>query len=77
MSIIGGHGGRRGRIGSGRGHGHQINFNSSNNWNKRQEMKIYPHGTGLDWQTAIFTKFKGYLILNIESEFVNGSDIAE
>ena len=30
MSIIGGHGGGRGKIGSGRGHGAQINFNSSN-----------------------------------------------
>ena len=58
--------GRRGRrggiviIGSDRrrGGGGQRNFNSRKNQNKRQEMKFYPRGTGLDRQTEKFTKVK-------------------
>ena len=42
-----------------------------------QELKFYPHGTGPDQQTATFTKMKENLILKIQSEFVNGIDIAE
>ena len=40
-------------------------------------MKFYLHGTGLDQQTASFNKVKDYIILNIQSKFFNGSDIAE
>ena len=58
--------GRRGRrggiviIGSDRrrGGGGQRNFNNRKNQNKRQEMKFYPRGTGLDRQTEKFTKVK-------------------
>ena len=48
MSGRGGRGGRRLRFDSGIGHGGQRNFNSINNQKKRQELKIYPHGNGLD-----------------------------
>ena len=51
----GGHGG--GRIVSYRERSDRRNFNSRNNLNKNQELKIYPHGTGTDQQTATFTKF--------------------
>ena len=73
----GGHGGGRGRIGSGRVRGGWRNFNSSNNLNKRQELKMYPCGTGPDKHTAMFTTVKEHLIINIQSEFLNGIDIAE
>ena len=69
--------GGRGRFGSGRGRGGRWKFNRINNWNKRQELKFYLHGTGPDWQTAAFTKLKEHLILKIQSEIVNGSDISE
>ena len=76
MSRRGGHGGGIGRTGSGRGRGGRRNFNSSNNQNKRQEFKIYPHGIGPDRKTWTFTKVKEHITLNIQSEFVHGSDIA-
>ena len=44
----GGLGGGRGRFVSGRGRGGRRNFNRSNNRNKKQELKFYPHGTRLD-----------------------------
>ena len=69
--------GVRGRFGSGRGSGDQRNFNISNNLNKRQELKFYPNGTGPDQQMSVFTKVKEHLILKIQSEFLNGSYIAE
>ena len=77
MSSRGGRGVSRGRLVSGRGSGGQRNFNSSNKRNKRKDLKCYPHRTGTDQQTEAFTKVKEYLILNIQSEFMNGSDIAE
>ena len=77
MSIRGGRGGGGGRIGSWRGGGGQINFNISNNQNKIQELKIYPHETGPDQQTETFTKMKERNILKIQNEFVNGSDVVE
>ena len=40
-------------------------------------MNFYPHVNGLYKQTATFNKVKENLVLNIQSEFVNGSDIAE
>ena len=67
----------RGRFGSDRGHGGQINFKISNNQNKKQELKFYPHGTGPDQYTTTFNKALEHTILNIKSEFVNGSDISE
>ena len=76
MSGRGGHGCGRVRfihIGGGRWR----NFNSSNNRNKRQELKFYLHGTILDRYTEIFTKVKEHLILKIQSKFVNGNDILE
>ena len=56
MSGRGGRGGGRGIIDSSSGRGGRRKFNSSSNQTKRQEMKIYPHGTGPDQQTAAFTK---------------------
>ena len=41
------------------------------------KIKIYLHGARPDIKTATFTKLKEHLILNIKSEFLNGSDIAE
>ena len=76
MSGIGGRQGGRGIISSGRGLGVRRNFNSSNNLNKRQELNFYPHGTGTDRHTATFTKMMENPILKIQSEFLNGSDIA-
>ena len=38
---------------------------------------MYPHRTVPDQHTAKFTIGKEYLILKIQSEFVNGSDISE
>ena len=38
---------------------------------------MYPHGNGTDLQTASFNNVKEHLILNIQSEFLNGSDIVE
>ena len=71
------HGCGRERFRSGRERGVRRNFNSSNNKNKRQEVKMYPHGTGPDWQTATFIKVKDHIILTIQSGFVNRNDIAE
>ena len=67
----------RGRIGSVRGRSGRIKFNSSNNQNKRQDLKFYPHRTGTYLQKPTFTKVKEHLILKIQSEFLNGSDISE
>ena len=64
-------------IDSGRGRGGRRNFNSGNNQNKRRELIFYPHGTGSDQQTATLTKVKERLILKIESECVNVTDISE
>ena len=68
-------GGGRVIFGSGSWSDGRRNFNSSNNQNKRHELKFYPHGTVLDRQIATFTKVKEQSILRIQSEFVNGSDI--
>ena len=65
MSRRGEREGGRGRFVRCRGHCDQRNFNSSNNQNKRQELKIYPRVNGTDQQMVIFTKVKEYLILNI------------
>ena len=73
----GGWGGRRGTFFSERVNSGRRKCNISNNQNKRQGLKSYLHGTGPDQQMAMFTKVKNYLILNIKSEFVIGSDIAE
>ena len=75
MSRRGGRGGGRGILYSGIGHGIRRNFNRSNNRNKRQELEKYPHINGPDVQTAMFNKVKEHLILKIQIEFVNGSDI--
>ena len=40
-------------------------------------MKFYLNGTGPDLQTATFTKVKEHLVLKIQIEFVNESDVAE
>ena len=48
MDERGGSGVLRGIFGSGRGHSGCRKPNTGNNHNRRQEMKIYPHGTGLD-----------------------------
>ena len=77
MSGRGGCGGVRGRIISSKGHGGRKNFNRNNNQNKREELEFYPHGTGPDLQTATFTKVKEHIILKIQSELLNGSDIEE
>ena len=77
ISRNGVHGGGRGRFDSNRVCSGWKYFSSSNNQNMWQELKCYPHGTGTDQQTEAFTKVKEYLILNIQSEFVNGSDISE
>ena len=61
----GGCGGGIGRFGSGRGRGGWRKFNRSDNRNKRQELKFYPHGNGPDQRTEMFTKVKDRLILNI------------
>ena len=77
---ISGRGGRRdGRwiFDSVRGSGGQRNFNISNNINKGQDLNFYPHGNGPDRQTEMFTKVKEHLILNVQSEFMNVSDIEE
>ena len=47
------------------------------NKNKRQELKIYLIESGPDQQTATFTKVEENIILKIQSEFLNGSDISE
>ena len=60
---------------SGRGRGGQKNFSTSNNWNNNQELKFYPNGNGTDLQTSFFNKVKEHLTLNIQSEFLNRSDI--
>ena len=52
-------------------------FNSSNNQNKRQELKFYLHETEPYLQMVMFTKLKERIILNIQSEIMNESDIAE
>ena len=70
-------GGGKGRLGSGRGCGGQINLNISNNINKRQEPKFYLHGTGSDIPISTLTKVKDRLILEIQSEFVNGINLIE
>ena len=67
----------RGIFARDKGRGVWRNFNISNNQNKRQYLKCYPHGTGLDCQREKFTKVKEHLILKIQSEFLNGSDISE
>ena len=77
VSGRGAHGGGRGIIDSNIGCSGWRNFNNSNNQNKTQELKFYPHGTGPDWQTATFTKVKENIILKTQSEFVNGSNIIE
>ena len=77
MSGRGGHRGGRGIIYSGRGFGGRRNFAIRNNQNKSQELKFYPHGTGLDRQTAEIIKVKYHIILKIKSKFLNGSDIEE
>ena len=77
MSGRGGHRGGRGIICSGGGFGGRRNFAIRNNQNKSQELKFYPHGTGLDRQTAEIIKVKYHIILKIESKFLNGSDIEE
>ena len=73
----GGRGGGRGRFVGSRVRGGYRNFNSNNNRSKRQGLKSYPHGYGPDRQTVEFTKVKKHIILKIQSEFVNGSDISE
>ena len=73
----GGRGGGRGRLGSNRGGGVRIKFNNSNKRNKIQELNFFSHGTGPDIQTAKFTKLNQNQVLNIQSEFVNGSNIVE
>ena len=73
----GGSVGGRGGLGSVRGRDVWRKFDSNNNRNKRQELQFYPHGAAPDRQMATFTKVKERLILKIQSEFVNGSDIAE
>ena len=55
----------------------QRNSNSRNNWNKSQELEFYQHGTGPDQQMVTFTRLKEHPILNIQGEFLNGSDIVE
>ena len=58
-----GRGGHRGGIrifGSRRGRGIRRNFNTSNNINKRHELKIHLHITGLDRHTAPFTKVEEF-----------------
>ena len=77
MSGRGRRGGGRGIFGSNRVCGVQRNFYISNNRIKRQEMTFYLNGTRPDRQTEKFTKVREHLILNIQSEFINGSDIAE
>ena len=77
MTRRGGRGGGRGRSGNGIGRSGWRNFNSSNNQNNRHELKFYPRGTGPDQQTESFTKVREHLILNLQSEFVNGCSIAE
>ena len=70
MSGRGGHVGGIVRLGRGRGRSGRRNFNSSNNRNKRQEMKFYPHGTGPDQQAEKFTKVGELLMLKIQGEFL-------
>ena len=53
------------------------NVNIINNKNKRHNVEYYLHGTVPDIQTLKFTKVTEHVILMIQSEFVNGSDIAE
>ena len=53
------------------------NFNNSNRKHKRQDLKFYPHVARTDWQMEKFTKVKKYIILNIQSEFLNGIDTLE
>ena len=79
MTGRGGCGGGGGRVilGRVRGRGGRINFNISNNQNNRQRLKFYLRVTGTDQYTVKFTKVKEHLISNIQSESVNGSDIAE
>ena len=73
-----GRGGRKVRkIVSSRGRSGQRNSSRSNNRNKSQELTFYLHETGSDLHTATFTKVKEHLILKIQSESVNRSDIAE
>ena len=45
--------------------------------NNRQELKYCPHVTVPDQQTATFTRVNERLILNIQSEILNESDISE
>ena len=40
-------------------------------------MKSYPHGTIPDQQMETLTKVKDHIILKIQSEFVNESNISE
>ena len=75
MSGRGGHRGRRGRFGSGRGSGGWKSFSNSNNRKKRHELKFYPHENGPNQQTETFTKVKEHILLKIQNEFVNGIDI--
>ena len=76
ISERGGHRVGRERLCSGSGRSGQRNLNSSNKLNKRPELTIYPYGTKTDQQTEMFTKVKEHLILKIQSEFFNESDIA-
>ena len=77
--------GRSGRHGrgndrGGRGRGRfqsRNNNNNNNNYEKRQEIKFYPHGNGKKGQTITFATVKEHIVSYVQRTYKHGKDIGK